>query len=279
MMTPSPRPAKKPRPQAVLTVRSVTPLTPRLTRVVVGGDQIERLNPNQHADRYVKLLLPQPGSGLTPPYDMDAIREQTPELLPSRRTYTVRRWDHDAQELWLDVVIHAEPGRTGIASEWARTATPGDQIAMNGAGGGYTPRTDARQHLLIGDHAAVPAIGSALDAMPADAVGQVLIHLEHAEDQLDLDAPDGMRIQWIIGDREELVQAVESLELPQELIAERGLQVFCHLERGATKRLRRSLINERGLDREDVSISAYWALGRVEDQFQAEKREAVGQIF
>ena len=33
-----------------------------------------------------------------------------------------------------------------------------------------------------------------------------------------------------------------------------------------------------GIPREQISISAYWALGRIEDQFQAEKREPIGAI-
>ena len=42
--------------------------------------------------------------------------------------------------------------------------------------------------------------------------------------------------------------------------------------------MRRLLVTERQIPREAISISAYWALGRVEDQFQAEKREAIGKI-
>ena len=39
-----------------------------------------------------------------------------------------------------------------------------------------------------------------------------------------------------------------------------------------------NVLKDRGVPREAISISAYWALGRVEDQFQAEKREAIGKI-
>ena len=45
------------------------------------------------------------------------------------------------------------------------------------------------------------------------------------------------------------------------------------------KELRRILHTEWGLDRRSMSLSAYWAKGRSEDRFQAEKREPVGQIF
>ena len=35
----------------------------------------------------------------------------------------------------------------------------------------------------------------------------------------------------------------------------------------------------RGLDRAQVSLSGYWARGRTEDRFQAEKREPIGKIL
>jgi hypothetical protein len=40
----------------------------------------------------------------------------------------------------------------------------------------------------------------------------------------------------------------------------------------------RALLKEHDVPRERLSISAYWARGRAEDQFQAEKREPIGQI-
>lgn len=72
--------------------------------------------------------------------------------------------------------------------------------------------------------------------------------------------------------------AVETLDIPHDIIDKRGVHVFCHAERGLTKQLRAHLVRERGIARDDISISAYWALGRVEDRFQAEKREAIGRI-
>ncbi|WP_446737346.1 SIP domain-containing protein [Rathayibacter sp. VKM Ac-2630] len=57
------------------------------------------------------------------------------------------------------------------------------------------------------------------------------------------------------------------------------LDVFAHGERGAMKELRALLQDDWGLERRALSLSAYWALGRAEDRFQAEKREPVGEIF
>ncbi|HET8880135.1 MAG TPA: SIP domain-containing protein, partial [Arthrobacter sp.] len=49
-------------------------------------------------------------------------------------------------------------------------------------------------------------------------------------------------------------------------------------ERGAMKSLREVFFAERGLVRGQVSLSGYWARGRVEDDFQAEKKLPIGKI-
>ncbi|HLQ81749.1 MAG TPA: siderophore-interacting protein [Brachybacterium sp.] len=265
------RPARK---QAVLEVLGKTRLSPRLLRLTLGGEGYSALNRNENTDAYVKLLLPDPASGLRPPYDMDGLREHSPELMPARRTYTVRRWDDEHQRIDVDVVLHGEGEDSGIAARWADAAQPGDLVAMNGAGGGYTPQPETRRHLLIGDHAALPAIAAALESMDADASGLALIHLDHEEDRLELERPDGVELRWVIGPQEALVRTVQELDLTDH----EGLQVFCHVERGTTKQLRKVLVKDAGIPRPQISISAYWALGRIEDQFQAEKREAIGKI-
>lgn len=272
-IVPTARPKQK-RPQAVLNVQAREQLTPRLLRLTLGGPGYHHLARNHHTDAYVKLLLPPVGSDLTPPYDLDTLRAEHPELMPALRTYTVRTWDDAAEQIILDVVLHDEPGHSGIASAWAANAQIGDSIAMRGAGGGYSPDPDSRTHLLIGDHATVPAIAAALEALAATARGTVLIHVDDDADILPLTHPDGMHVRWVVGEREQLLDAVRALDLPDL----EGLQVFCHAERGLTKQLRRHLVRERGIARDAISVSAYWALGRIEDQFQAEKREPIGRI-
>jgi NADPH-dependent ferric siderophore reductase len=272
---PAERRARKNRPQAVLEVLGKTRISPRLLRLTLGGEGYAALNRNQETDAYVKLLIADPHSGLTPPYDLDALREENPDLLPTRRTYTVRRWDDAAQRIDIDVVLHGGPGEEeGVASRWADEAQPGDLIAMNGAGGGYSPSPESTRHLLIGDHAALPAIAAALESMEPDAQGLALVHLDHEEDRLDLAHPEGVELRWVIGAREQLLDEVGALDLSDST----GLGVFCHVERGITKQLRRLLVKDAGIPRDQISISAYWALGRIEDQFQAEKREPIGVI-
>lgn len=276
---PAPAPAptgggRPPRPQAVLEVIRKERVSPQMVRVRLGGPGLAQLRYNDFTDSYVKLLIPAPGSDLTPPYDLDALRADAPELLPARRTYTVRRWDLEAGAIDIDFVQHGVGEDAGVAARWADEALPGDVIAATGAGGAYAPQEDTGFHLLIGDHSALPAIARAVEALAPDARGLALIHLDHDSDRQQLPASEGLEVRWLIGAREQLLQAVQAAQLP----GPDQLQVFAHGERGVIKQIRRELVRERGIPRDRISISAYWALGRVEDQFQAEKREPIGQI-
>lgn len=272
------RPQRRaPRPQIVLEVIETIRLTPHLVRIVAGGPGIAAVEDNGFTDAYSKMHFAPAAAQLTPPYDMAELREQLPvELLPSVRTYSVRRFDLAAGQIWIDFVTH---GDEGVAGPWAANAKPGDPVVLGGIGGGYAPDATADWHLLVGDESSIPAIASALETMPAHAVGTVLLEVQNEFEHLDLAAPDGIEVRWLHrGDRQagttnELIDAVRALEWRAGRV-----QVFAHGERGAMKQLRPHLTEERGLDRTQLSLSAYWAYGRREDAFQAEKREAVGQV-
>ena len=232
-------------------------------------------------DKYVKILFAKPELGLEPPYDLDVLREKlSPEDMPVRRTYTVRSVDAEARTLAIDFVVH---GDEGIAGPWAAAAVPGDRLCFSGPGGQYAPSTEAVEYLFIGDDSAIPAIAAAAEALPASAQGLVLIEVEGGANEVPLSVPAGVELRWIHRQAEDgaladygtaLVAAVQALTPPTSAV-----DVFAHGEREAMKELRRILHTEWGLDRRSMSLSAYWAKGRTEDRFQAEKREPVGQIF
>lgn len=276
-MTAPERPRRPQRPQIVLEVIERIRLTPHLVRIVAGGPGISAVADNGSTDAYTKMMFAPAEAGLTPPYDMAELRERLPiELLPSVRTYSIRRFDLDNGRIWIDFVTH---GDEGVAGPWAATAQPGDPVVLGGIGGGYAPDASADWHLLAGDESAIPAIASALETMPADAVGTAFIEVQDASEQLELQHPAGVELRWLhrgeaqAGTTTLLVDAVRSLEWHDGRV-----QVFAHGERGAMQQLRPHLTDERGLDRTQLSLSAYWALGRREDAFQAEKREQIGQI-
>ncbi|OIH93819.1 siderophore-interacting protein [Curtobacterium sp. MCBA15_001] len=275
----------KNRTQHVFVVDRTEQVSPHMVRVHLGGPAfaafVEGADPDALAatDHYVKLLLARRELGLVPPYDLDALRETLPKAdRPARRTYTVRSIDHDAQTIAIDFVVH---GDEGLAGPWAAAAQPGDLLALSGPGGGYAPSTDPDvDHLLLGDDSALPAIASALQEMDATATGVALVEVAGPDDEQDLAHPAGVDLQWLHRDATGAEPGTLLLDATRELPrASRPVRVFAHGERTAIKAIRRLLQDEWGVAKADMSLSAYWALGRAEDRFQEEKREPVGAIF
>jgi NADPH-dependent ferric siderophore reductase len=274
MTTASPRP---PKPQCVLQVQRSECVSPHLVRVILGGENFDDFVDNGFADKYVKIVFVKPELGLEPPYDLAELRTTLePDDRPVTRTYTVRWVDAVARELAIDFVVH---GDEGLAGPWAAAAQPGDTLVFAGPGGLFNPDATADWHLLAGDDSAIPAISAVLEAMPADAVGHAFIEVDTDRDILPLTAPRGVELHWLLrggvpaGEATALVDAVAALDWPAGRVS-----VFAHGEREAMKGLRR-VFAAREVPRADLSLSGYWAYGRTEDRFQAEKREPVGVIF
>jgi len=248
--------ARPPRPTIELEVVGTARLSPVLVRVTLGGPGFAQFEDRPETDKYAKLKF------------------TAPDGSPVTRTYTVRAVDAAARTLDIDFVVH---GDEGLAGPWAATATAGDRISLMGPGGGYAPDATADRHLFAGDLSAVPAIAAALEALPADAAGQVFLEIESADAEIALVAPAGVEVIWIVDaahDPETLASALRDAAWPDGRV-----QVFAHGERESMKAIRRVLFDEQGLDRGQVSLSGYWARGRTEDRFQAEKREPIGKIL
>jgi NADPH-dependent ferric siderophore reductase len=268
---------KKSRPQIDLTVLRREELSPHMVRIVAGGEGFDGYVNNSFVDRYVKIVFPQPGVEYARPLDLWTIRETMPrQQWPFTRTYTVRWVDLEARELAIDFVIH---GDEGLAGPWAASARPGDPLTFTGPGGAYNPAPDADWYLFAGDEAALPAIAASLESLPPEARGLAFLEVDSDADIQPISAPAGVDITWLrrdgapAGTSGLLVEAVAGAEWPAGKV-----DVFAHGERGYMKGLRDVFFVQRGLERKQVSLSGYWAMGRVEDDFQAEKKLPVGQI-
>ena len=193
------------------------------------------------------------------------------DLWPVVRTYTVRAVDTDARELTIDFVVH---GDEGVAGPWAAHAQPGDVLHLTGPCGAYSPRADADWHVLIGDEAALPAIGSALEAIPAGVRARAFIEVDGPAEEQPIESPGDVEITWLhrngagAGSTDLLADAVRALEWPGGTV-----QVFMHGEAGLLKSLRSFLLEERGADRALASISGYWRAGNPEEGFRSWKSE------
>ncbi|MBB5953626.1 NADPH-dependent ferric siderophore reductase [Saccharothrix tamanrassetensis] len=246
-------------------------LAPHMIRVVLGGEGLAGFAVGPFTDSYVKLQFPQDGAAYPEPFDLAAIRESLPrDQWPRTRTYTVRRWDAEAGELWIDFVVH---GDSGLAGPWAAKAQPGDVLHFAGPGGGYAPDPTADWYLLAGDESAWPAIAAALDALPAGAVAKVFAEVDGPDDEQD--AP--FDVVWVHRDGrprgEAVVAAVRALDFPPGRV-----HAFVHGEAAMVKDLRGYLRVERAVPREQLSISGYWRLGKDEDGWQSTKSDWNRQV-
>lgn len=271
-------PTRRKRRTLVMEVIATERLTEHLVRVHIGGPALAEFTDNGCTDRYVKIHFAKPELGLTPPYDLDELREQLPpEDLPVTRTYTIRSVGADS--LAIDFVVH---GDEGVAGPWAAAAKPGDLIAFSGPGGAYRPDPEADAHLLAGDESALPAVAAALEELAdhlPDAVGTAYLEVYGRGDELPLRAPRGVEIRWlhrgsaVAGTSTALADALAAHPWPAGRV-----QVFAHGERESMKAVR-DVMKTRAVPRSDLSLSGYWAYGRSEDRFQAEKREPIGVIL
>jgi NADPH-dependent ferric siderophore reductase len=171
--------------------------------------------------------------------------------------------------LTLDFVVH---GDSGIAGPWARNARPGDEVLLQGPGGGYRPDPAADWHLLVGDESALPAIAAAIEALPADAPAQVFVEVDGPLSEIELPVPAATQLTWVHRDGEpvgsRLVEAVSGWSFPPG-----QPHAFVHGEAGFVKVLRRLLVIDRAVPRDRLSISGYWRHGADDEGWRAQKKE------
>lgn len=254
-----------------LTVTATSWITPALKRVHFRSDDLSAFAGSADTDRYVKIVFRKPGVDYPEPLDVRALRGVVPpEHMPDVRTYTALLPDVDAGTLAIDFVIH---GDQGVAGPWAARAQPGDTLLVNGPGGGYRPDPTADWHLLVGDESALPAVAAALRDLTPDATARVvlLVDAPGAEPELALTAASTVTYAYRSEGAGEgaLLAAVQALDW-----LDGRVHAFVHGEAQEVMHgLRPYLLKERGLAREQVSISGYWRRGRTEESFRVWKSE------
>lgn len=239
----------------LLTVTASEWLSAGMVRLHFSGD-LAAFADSPFTDRYVKLVF-------------GDLAELERGGRPTLRTYTAVDPDVAAGTLKIDFVVH---GDVGVAGPWAAAAQPGDTIPVRGPGGAYAPDPSADWHLLAGDEAALPAIRQSLAALPADAVGHAVIEVDTPAHEQPLPAPAGVEVTWLHhsgadhGDRVNsgLADAVRALPW-----REGRVDAFVHGEAQVVMhQIRPYLLAERGVPRDDASISGYWRDGRTEEEFR-----------
>jgi NADPH-dependent ferric siderophore reductase len=245
------------RPVDVLTVVSVTDVTPSVRRVLLSGtpDAVAAAGPT------VNLLVPRVGD---PAPRWPRIQRDGRIVWPqgshgvALRSYTARRQDPAGGLVEIDFVLHGD----GPAAAWAAAARPGALLAV--AGAASLAERPAGWLLLAGDETALPAISRLLAAAPAETTGVAYLEVAGPEEEQPLAAPAGIAVHWLHrggtppGESTLLVDAVAALERPE------GDDVFAWVgaESAAVRAIRADLRDRWGLGRAQHHAIGYWRRGR-----------------
>ncbi|MGC4192111.1 MAG: siderophore-interacting protein [Thermomicrobiales bacterium] len=252
------------RPAEVVRVRTVTP---HMVRITLTGEALEGLtSPGVHDD--VRIQFPEQFDATPVPPVLcwkNLNVRHAPDGPPSQiRALTIRRFDPSAAELDIEIALHEagtpwDEERDGILTAWARQAEPGRRVTMAGPYVSRMVPDDLAHYLLIGDEAALPAIGRHVESLPQGAVVTVVAEVTDAADEQVWTSAATVDYRWFHhgvaarGEADRLVEAVQALpDQPPETYAFVGAEV------AVAKELRRLLTRERGIEKGLLDATGYW---------------------
>ncbi|WP_344941652.1 SIP domain-containing protein [Sphaerisporangium flaviroseum] len=257
---PAPRSSVRAFPLSVGTLRVVSSerLSPLMRRVVFQVVDAGPL-PIEEPAETITLIWPAPGA--TRAVLPELKRWRFPEGTGRQHTVnlTVRRYDRASGLVTTDFFMH---GDDGPASLWACGAAPGDEVGFGGTRVHWVTDPTAEWTLLIGDETAVPSMAAILEGLPAGHRAIAVAEVRDAGEHVALDAPHS-EVHWIHrgerppGEGRALEEVVRGLDLPSG----RG-QVWAGGESLVIQSLRRHLLRERGLRRDEVCALGYWSIPR-----------------
>ncbi|MEX1294873.1 MAG: siderophore-interacting protein [Candidatus Limnocylindrales bacterium] len=227
-----------------------------------------------HGEDLADFETPSPTDhvGLVPPTDRGLV---LPEVVddrlrwpdgerPPMREYTVRRFDPAARELDVRVLLHGN----GPLARWAAGAQVGDRVGVTGPRASKIMPDGFANYLLVGDLTAVPAIARWLGVLPDGAMAQVLIAARSDDDVVELKCEQPIWVLWLtnlsLPEAEHLPLALEQLKLYSD-----DTFAWAAGEAVAMREVRRVLLEEHGLPRENVRVTGYWRREQADFDYDA----------
>lgn len=239
-------------------VVAVRECSPHLREVTVRGDDLRGLA-LPGPDAFVYLLLPPPGrSDLTIDGDFtwEAYRQMAEAERPVGAYYTVRRCRPEVGEVDLQMVLH---GDAGPAGSWAAKAAAGDPVALWGPRTSFEPPATTEWYLLVADETGLPATAAILESLPEGTVARVFAEVASGVERQELPVSPSFEVMWLhrdgapAGTTSLLADAVRAMAWPGG-----AAYAWGGGESRTMASMRRYLRHDVGLDRESVSLIAYW---------------------
>ncbi|MEU5078140.1 MULTISPECIES: siderophore-interacting protein [Streptomyces] len=172
---------------------------------------------------------------------------------PHQRAYTLVDPDPATGTFGLEFALHE-----GVASDWARTARPGDTVEATVQGTGFQDPDPAPSHLVaIGDPASLPAVNSLLAALgPAPAT----VWFEGDPAGLPCRAEPGRHEIRPVPRRDAGAHLVERVraELPAVLAGTPHPYVWIACDTATTRTLAAYVRKELGVPKQRVHALGYW---------------------
>lgn len=254
-----------------LEVGRVQELTPGMLRVTLVGEQLGEFTSadgfaqpafaSTGFDDNIRLAFCSPGeTEPVLPVQKDAALEMPRDRRPLSRAYTVRRWDPDAGELDVDFVKHG----IGVATTWAYRARVGDRVHIYGPSTSRALPDDTDWLLIAGDDTAIPAIARLLDELPDGARAQVFIEVAEHAHRLELRVLRNVEVTWLVRAGGEAGTTTQLVDAVLHCAWWDGRPyAWCAGERSLVRDLRRHLLEDRGMPKDDIESDGYWRRGEV----------------
>lgn len=274
-------PAKPRRtPPRLLQVIRSTRVTPDMQRITLGGEELKGFPANRNG-AHIKVFLPRPDQfkPLLPSLGVNGPVWPEAHLRPITRTYSVRRYRQNENELDIDFVLH---GYNSPASGWALHAKPGDFLGIAGPGGPDPLISPADWHFIAGDMTALPAISALLEDLPEGSQGHAFIEIKTSRDIQPLVNNTAMSITWLqiesipARQNDVLLQAVKNVSPPSGVTS---VSAFIAGENHAVISIRDYLRTAYGLSKARLYAVPYWRRGQDEETYHQERHRIMDEVY
>ncbi|WP_232664171.1 siderophore-interacting protein [Pseudonocardia sp. TRM90224] len=174
------------------------------------------------------------------------------------RWYTIRAVEPRTGRLDIDVVTHDG----GVGAGWARRAEPGDRLGVSARNSWYRRGADTVWQVLIGDVAALPAIGRIAEETPEGVRTTAVVEVPDPGDEVPM--PAHVDVTWVhnpdLARRSRLEELARGLGLASLVETGGPGYVYVAGEAAATRGVRKHLRHELGMRPHQYGVIGYWRM-------------------